>query len=105
MGVQLCERSKTEESTCYGCLLLWAKSLLRRRRQRQHRNRQVLYGTRVYVALGYLDLSSVRVHTLIRWHVARTSRGSCNLAECTAEGRQWSKLDEGGWWTSIQLPL
>lgn len=103
-GLQLCERSKTEESTCYGCLLLRGKSLPRRR-QRQHRTRQVLYGTRVYVALGYLDLLSVRVYTLIRWHVAGTSQGSCNLAERAAEGRQWSKLGEGGWWTCIQLPL
>lgn len=56
----------------------------------------MLYGTRVYVALGYVGLSSVRVYTLIRWHVAGTSQGSCNLAERMAEGRQWSKLAERG---------
>lgn len=90
-------------STCCGCLLLWGKSLPRKR-QRQHGTRQVLYGTTVYVALCYLALSSVRVYPLIRWHVAGTSKGSCNLAEHTAEGRQWSKL--GGWgWTCIQVLL
>lgn len=38
--------SKTEESTCCGCLVLRTKSLPRRR-QRQHRTRQVLYRTTV----------------------------------------------------------
>lgn len=66
-----------------------------RRRQRQQRTRQVLYGTTLCVALCYLDLSSVRVYTLIRWQVSGTSQGSCNLAERTAEGRQWCKM--GGW--------
>lgn len=68
---------------------------LPRRRQRQQRTRQVLYGTTLCVALCYLDLSSVRVYTLIRWQVSGTSQGSCNLAEHTAEGRQWCKM--GGW--------
>lgn len=94
-GLQLCETSKTEDSTCCGCLLLWGKSLPRRR-QRQHRTRQVLHRTTVYVALRYLGLSSVRVYTLIRWHVAGTSQGSCNLAERTAEsGRRIQVLLKG----------
>lgn len=66
-----------------------------RRRQRQQRTRQVLYGTRVRVALCYPGPSSVRVYTLIRWQVSGTSQGSCNLVEGTADGRQWWKL--GGW--------
>lgn len=68
---------------------------LPRRRQRQQKTRQVLYGTTLCVALCYLDLSSVRVYTLIHWEVSGTSQGSCNLAEHTAEGRQWCKM--GGW--------
>lgn len=62
-------------------------------------------GQQPCMSLCYLGLSSVRVYTLIRWHVAGTSQGSCNLAERTAEGKQWSKLGEGGWWTCIQLLL
>lgn len=69
---------------------------LPRRRQRQQRTRQVLYGTTLCVARCYLDLSSVRVYTLIRWQVPGTSQGSCNLAERTAEGRQWCKMGEWG---------
>lgn len=48
------------------------------------------YGTTMYVTLRYLSLSPVRVYTQICRHVSGTSRGSCNLYESTAEGRQWS---------------
>lgn len=95
--------SKAEESTCCGCLLLWSKSLPGRR-QRQDRTRQLLYRTTVYITLRYLGLSSVRVY-LICWHVAGTFQGSCNLAERTEEGRQWSSLGVGGVWTCIEVFL
>lgn len=52
-----------------------------------------------FVSLYFIWGSSVRVYTLIHWHVSGTSQGSCNLDESTAEGRV-SYVCGGGWgWT------
>lgn len=83
-GLQPCEVSKTDESTCCGCLLL-------RSRQRQHRTRQVTYRTTVCVALYYLALSSVRVYTLCLGRL-RAAVIWLSARQKAASGVNWVKL-------------